>query len=307
MNEMIRTENLGRRFGSVEAVAEVSLSVRPGEIYGFLGLNGAGKTTTIRMLLGLVRPTVGRVLIDGQEIVPGRSGLWNRVGYLVETPSAYPELTVEENLRLIARLRLLSRPAEAVTRVIRQLDLSAFAGRQARHLSLGNAQRLGLAKALIHDPELLILDEPSNALDPAGIVEIRTMLQTMARERGKTVFVSSHNLDEVSRFADRIGIIHEGHMVHELAMEDVQSLTSRQLEVGTTDLAGAKRALEAAGYEVRDGSGCLWLPDVRAVERPEDVNLLLVRSGLTPSRLVVREENLEAYFLRAIGNTGEQQ
>lgn len=304
MDEVLRTEGLSRRFGAVEAVSGVTLSVRSGEVYGFLGLNGAGKTTTIRMLLGMIRPTSGQIRLTGREVIPGKSGLWNDVGYLVETPYAYPELTVKENLTLVARLRLMKRPSEAVERVISHLDLGTYADRKARHLSLGNAQRLGLAKALVHSPNLLLLDEPSNGLDPAGIVEIRTLLRSLAHDEGKTVFVSSHNLDEVSRFADRIGIIHEGRLVQELTMDEVERLTARKLEVGIPDPPRAAEVLRRSGYapeEIEDG---LRLGEPRAVEGPQAINALLVAAGLVPHRLVVREENLEQYFLRVIGRTG---
>lgn len=304
MDEALKTEGLSRRFGAVEAVRQVTLSVRTGEVYGFLGLNGAGKTTTIRMLLGMIRPSQGRIAIAGREVVAGKTGLWNDVGYLVETPYAYPELTVRENLNMVARMRLMKRPSEAVEQVITRLDLGAYAERKARHLSLGNSQRLGLAKALVHSPRLLLLDEPSNGLDPAGIVEIRSLLRSLARDEGKTVFVSSHNLDEVSRFADRIGIIHEGRLVQELTMDEVQRLTARRLEVGTSDASRAAQVLHQAGFAPEIGGDTLRLTDARAVDRPQDVNALLVAAGLVPHRLVVQEENLEEYFLRAIGRTG---
>jgi ABC-2 type transport system ATP-binding protein len=304
MDEVLRTEGLGRRFGPFQAVSDVTLSVRAGEVYGFLGLNGAGKTTTIRMLLGMIRPTSGRIRLAGRDVTPGKTGLWNEVGFLVETPYAYPELTVRENLSLVARLRLMKHPAGAVDRVIARLDLGAYADQKVRHLSLGNAQRLGLAKALVHSPHLLLLDEPSNGLDPAGIVEIRSLLRSLAREEGKTVFVSSHNLDEVSRFADRIGIIHGGRLVQELTLDEVAGLTARRLEVGTEDLPRAATLLLEAGYSPQTTGGTIRLDEPRAVDRPQDINALLVASGLVPHHLVVQEENLEQYFLRAIGRTG---
>ena len=200
----IAADGLTKRYGDVTAVRDVSLRVHPGEIYGLLGLNGAGKTTMIRMLLGMVRPSAGGVDLFGTRIRPGRLPIWGRVGYLVETPAAYPELTVRENLQIVSRLRRLTRPA-AVAEVIERLALGPYAERRAGTLSLGNAQRLGLAKALIHAPDLLILDEPGNGLDPAGVVEIRNLLRGLARDRNVTIFWSSHILAEVSRLATRIG------------------------------------------------------------------------------------------------------
>jgi len=211
----ISTNGLTKRFGDVTAVDNLSLNIRSGEIYGFLGLNGAGKTTSIRMLLGMIKPTSGSVSLFGTGIHPGTSSIWQRVGYMVETPHAYPDLTVRENLELIRRLRRL-RDDDAVPIIIEKLGLTPYANRRAKALSLGNAQRLGLAKALIHKPDLLILDEPANALDPAGIVEIRSLLRSLASTDGVTIFVSSHILSEVARLATRVGVIHEGKLVEEI-------------------------------------------------------------------------------------------
>jgi ABC-2 type transport system ATP-binding protein len=159
---------LTKCFGDFTAVDDLSLSIRAGEIYGFLGLNGAGKTTTIRMLLGMLRPSVGSVLLFGSEVKPGRQDIWRQVGYLVETPHAYPDLTVSENLDIVRRLRHLN-DDDAVRKVIEELGLTQYTDRKAMNLSLGNAQRLGLAKALIHHPDLLILDEPANEIGRAHV------------------------------------------------------------------------------------------------------------------------------------------
>ena len=204
---------ISKRFGEVLAVDEVSVRVERGEIYALLGLNGAGKTTLIRMLLGMVRPTGGAVALFGEPVSAGAHAVWARVGYLVETPAAYPELTVRENLDLVRRWRRLA-DLSAVDDALERLALVPYAQRRARTLSLGNAQRLGLAKALLHRPELLILDEPANGLDPAGVVEVRDLLHELAR-RGTTVFLSSHVLAEVARLATRIGIIHDGRLVQD--------------------------------------------------------------------------------------------
>jgi ABC-2 type transport system ATP-binding protein len=205
MNVAIETDNLAKRYGDVTAVNGLSLRVATGEIYAFLGLNGAGKTTTIRLLLGLVKPTSGEARVLGTRIRVGGKKPWGSVGYLVETADAYPELSVRENLEVMRRLRPGTEP-QAVDRVIERLDLTDYADRRAGTLSHGNAQRLGLAKALLHDPELLILDEPAIGLDPAGIVEIRHLLLDLAREKGVTIFMSSHVLGEVSRLAQIIAI-----------------------------------------------------------------------------------------------------
>lgn len=216
---VIATTALTKRYRSVTAVDGLALSVRRGEIYGFLGRNGAGKTTTIRVLLGLIRPTSGEVRMFGTPIVPGEVGVFSRVGYLVESASAYPNLTVRENLEIARRLH--GRPARAVSDAVERLALAPYADRRAGHLSLGNKQRLSLARALVHEPDLLILDEPANGLDPAGIVEIRTLLRELATQRGVTVFMSSHILGEVAHLADRIGIVHDGRLIEEASRDEL--------------------------------------------------------------------------------------
>jgi ABC-2 type transport system ATP-binding protein len=209
MNLAIETIGLSKTYGPVKAVDSVSLRVGRGEIYGFLGLNGAGKTTTIRALLGMIRPSAGSARVLGQAVGPNGRGPWRKVGHMVEKPSAYPELTVRENLEVARRLQGIS-DRGAVSRAIEHLGLAHDADRKAGALSTGNLQRLGLARALLHEPELVILDEPANGLDPAGVVEIRELLAGLAREKGVTVFMSSHILTEVDRLASRIGIIHKG-------------------------------------------------------------------------------------------------
>ena len=223
MNSSVETNGLSKSFGKVHAVDSVSLRVGQGEIYGFLGLNGAGKTTTIRALLGMIRPSAGSVSVLGQAVGPNGRGPWRRVGHLVERPAAYPELTVRENLEIARRLHGIP-DMSATSYVIERLGLATYADRKAGGLSTGNLQRLGLARALLHEPELLILDEPANGLDPAGVVEIRELLASLVREKGVTVFMSSHILTEVDRLATRIGIIHKGHLLVELEAEKLEEL-----------------------------------------------------------------------------------
>src|SRR6185436_15259795 len=220
-----------------------------GEIYGFLGLNGAGKTTTIRTLLGMIRPTEGNVRVLGQAVGPNGRGPWAQVGHLVESPSTYPELSVKENLEIARRLHGILDP-HVTSRVIERLGLVPYTDRKSGTLSTGNLQRLGLARALLHEPELLILDEPANGLDPAGVVEIRELLASLAREKGTTVFMSSHILTEVDRLATRIGIIHKGRLIEELDMEELERRRARRLRVDARDRAAARTALKAAGYAV---------------------------------------------------------
>ena len=304
MNPVIETDHLVKRYGSVTAVDGLSLRVDKGEIYAFLGLNGAGKTTTIRMLLGMVKPTAGQARVLGTRVHVGESKLWNSVGYLVETADAYPELTVRENLEALRRLRPGTEP-RAVDRVIERLDLGVYADRRAGTLSHGNGQRLGLAKALLHNPELVILDEPANGLDPAGIVEIRNLLIDLARGHGVTVFMSSHILGEVSRLAKRIGIIHQGRLLQELDVDELERNRRRRLVIHARDGAAARSVLIGAGFSVDITSdGAIEISDNAAMDRPDDIATRLVNAGHAPTMLNIEQEDLEHYFLRLVGMDG---
>lgn len=304
MPAAIETHGLTKRFGRLLAVDQVNLSVERGEIYSFLGLNGAGKTTTIRALLGMINPSAGSIAILGEPINPGGGGPWRRVGHLVETPVAYPELTVHENLEVARRLQGVTERA-ATLRAIELFGLGPYAKRRAGNLSLGNLQRLGLARALLHDPELVILDEPANGLDPAGVVEIRGLLTELAREKGVTVFVSSHDLAEVERLATRIGIIHRGRLIEELDKAELERRRARWLVVDTRDRVAARSILTSAGYTVAisEDADTLTLQDRRAVDAPDEVARLLVNQDNPPTTLQVEQEDLEQYFLRLTGAT----
>ena len=306
MKLAIETENLGKRYGEVIAVENLSLRVREGEIYAFLGLNGAGKTTTIRMLLGMIRATTGFANVLSTRVRMGGQAPWGSVGYLVESPHSYPELTVYENMEVARRLHP-GTARQATEEVIERLGLAAYADRRAANLSQGNRQRLGLAKALLHHPSLLVLDEPANGLDPAGIVEIRELLLELTREEGVTVFMSSHILAEVSRVAQRVGIIHHGHLLQELSVDELERHRRRRLNIKTRDTEAAVCILRGAGEsaEILD-DGSIAITDGSSIERPEDVNCLLVKAGVPPIQLKVEEEELEQYFLRLIGaNEGQ--
>ena len=301
MSLAIETENLGKRYRDVRAVEGLCLRVAEGEIYAFLGLNGAGKTTTIRMLLGMIKPTTGYANVLGTRVRLGNREPWASVGYMVEAPRSYPELTVHENLEVARRLHP-GTTREAIGRIVERMGLAVYADRRTGELSQGNAQRLGIAKALLHNPRLLLLDEPANGLDPAGIVEIRELLLELTRERGVTVFMSSHILAEVSRLAGRIGIIHEGRLLQELSVDELESSRRRRLLVRARDVGAAYRALVAAGAAPELlGDGAIGLSNPSSVERPDDVNRLLVEAGIPPTHLAVEEEELERYFLRLVG------
>ena len=302
MELAIETNGLSKFYGDVRAVDSVSLRVKRGEIYGFLGLNGAGKTTTIRALLGMIRPSQGNVKVLDQAVGPNGRGPWAKVGHLVESPSAYPELSVRENLEIARRLHGISDPG-ATSRVIERLGLVPYADRQAGTLSMGNLQRLGLARALLHEPELLILDEPANGLDPAGVVEIREFLASLVREKGVTIFMSSHILTEVDRLATRISIIHRGQLIEELDTDALEKLRSKRLEVKARSTEAAQSCLQRAGYKFVVKKETILIEDARAIECPDDIAQILVDAGTPPTRLAVEQQNLEDHFLQLTGGT----
>lgn len=305
MNDIIVTDQLSKRYGSFQAVADVSLRVKKGEIYGFLGLNGAGKTTTIRMLLGMIKPTSGAAFLKGKRVGPDQASLWNNVGCMVETPYSYPDLTVSENLEMMRKLRGLA-DRHSVNRIIEKLQLNAYRDKKAKQLSLGNAQRLGIAKAMIHKPDILILDEPSNGLDPAGIFEIRHLLQELALNDGVTIFISSHILGEIAKLATRIGIIHGGRLVQEVDARQLEQLRRRRLLIDSKKRQAAQAVLEKAAipYRVTD-DGMLESSDPSATDHPDRIATLLVQAGCPPTLVKVEEEDLESYFFRTIGLKGE--
>ena len=296
----IRARGLSKNFGEVRAVAGIDLEVRRGEIYGFLGRNGAGKTTTIRMLLGLVRPSAGEISILGSSLKEDRENILSRVGYFVESPAAYPNLTVRENLDI--QRRLTGAFPRAADQVIELLKLGEYADRRAGRLSLGNKQRLSLARALIHSPELLILDEPANGLDPAGIIEIRSLLRHLAADQGVTIFMSSHLLDEVAQLADRVGIIHEGKLIEEVDYRELRQLGRTSIVIAVDDASGAEKILrESLGFaEVsRPDAKTLRVSDRNA--EPAVIARALVGAGIGLERLAAEEEDLERHFMRLTG------
>lgn len=298
---IIATENLTKRFKDTIALEDVSINVREGEIYGFLGLNGAGKTTTIRLLLGMIKPDAGTITLFGQKAKQA-SSLWNEVGYMVETPYSYPDLTVKENLEVCYRLRGLKEKKQ-IDNIIQVLQLDPYKDKKAKYLSLGNGQRLGLAKALIHRPRLLILDEPINGLDPAGIVEIREFLKELVRNHHTTIFLSSHILSEISKVATRIGIVHQGRLIKEINTNELDQQIIKKLLINTSDNLQALNTLNREHFTgVINESGFIETTETRAVARPEILTTLLVSSGFPPKMIYVTEEDLEAYFLRIIRN-----
>lgn len=296
--EIIKTNSLTKRFGSTVAVDTISFHINQGEIYGFLGLNGAGKTTLIRMLLGMIKPDNGTISIFGKQLSK-KSNQWKDIGYLVETPYSYPNLSVYENLKVIYKLRQLNNP-KAIDDIIEKLKLTKYRNIKVNALSLGNQQRLGLAKALIHNPRLLILDEPINGLDPEGIVEIRELLLELSKN-GSTIFLSSHILSEISKLANRIAIIHEGKLIKELTNQELSSQIIKKILVQTTENKKAIKYLQNANYSVLETKqNLIEVTNSGAIEKPELITKLLTENDLPPKQIFLFTEDLEMYFLRTI-------
>jgi lantibiotic transport system ATP-binding protein len=295
----IETNDVTRRFGARTSVHELSLRVPESGIYGFLGLNGAGKTTTIRLLLGLIKPDVGLIHILGR---PFSHDLLRRIGSLVEMPSLYSHLTGRENLEVTRRQ--IGAPRSRIDHVLAVVRLTADADRLIREYSLGMKQRLGLALALLNSPNLLILDEPTNGLDPAGIHEMRDLLRSMPREHGVTVFLSSHLLNEVEQIAEFVGIVHEGRMVFQGPLAELRKRQNSTLSVGIRRAGRALEMLRAAGLDARSDA-----PDfisIRGVSiDASQITRMLVQDGHEVFHVSARHHSLEDIFLSL--TAGEKQ
>ena len=291
--EGLRKEYRRLRGGRTLAVDGLDLSVPEGGVFGFLGPNGAGKTTTIRCLLGLVRPTGGRARLLGADSNRDLSSVIGRVGSIVEAPALYPRFTGRRNLELLALIDAI--PRSKIAEVLEQVGLTARADHLVKTYSLGMKQRLGIAAALLKDPEVLILDEPANGLDPAGIVEVRGLLRELGRQ-GRTVFVSSHILSEVQQIADRVAIIAHGRLVASGPTGEVLSAgRATRLIVRLDDIHAGLEALTAAGFATSAVDGALRVD--APPDRGADVTRALADRGLYLSELTPERIDLETVFL----------
>ena len=298
MNDLVvQTDGLTKRYGDRLAVDRVGMTVRRGEVYGFLGPNGAGKTTTLRMVLGLVRPTAGAVSVLGRPA--GQPGVTARVGALVEGPGFYPYLSGRDNLRTMARYRRV--PEAEVDRVLALVDLSVRAGDRFRGYSLGMKQRLGVAAALLGDPELVVLDEPTNGLDPAGMADMRALIVALARE-GRTVALSSHLLAEVQDICDRVGVISDGRLLRESTVADLRGAATLRVRATPEDGALAVAMRLAGDDGVRRGDGGLLELDLPPAAAPE-LTRALVAAGLDVHEVTAAERSLEDVFFQMTGTT----
>ena len=291
---LIETRGLTRRFGAQVAVDDLNLLVPAAGVYGFLGPNGAGKTTAIRMLLGLIRPDAGEVCLFGQPLRSNHRALMSRVGALVEAPSLYPHLTGRENLEVTRRL--LGSPPKLIDVALDTIRLMRDADRRVREYSLGMRQRLGLALALLNKPQLLILDEPTNGLDPAGIHEMRDLIRRLPDEFGVTVFLSSHLLSEVEQIASHIGIIHESKLLFQGTLAELQQRQQTELTIGVTKPDAAVDCLVNAGWTVQRRDGLLTV-SAKAAEDAVSINRLLVDHRLDVFHLALSQRSLEDIFL----------
>ena len=307
MEEAIKTVNLYKKYGTINVVDNLNLSIKYGEIVGFLGLNGAGKTTTMRMMLGLIKPTSGECYIQGKKLDLHNLEVWNKIGYIIETPYSYSDLTVRENLEIVSTLRGVTNKNN-IDWVIKKLKLNQYEHKQVKHLSLGNTTRLGIAKAVIHKPKILILDEPTNGLDPLGVIEVRELLKELTNDLGITILISSHKLEEISKIATRIVIIHEGKLIKEVESKELDKYLEKKLLVSGSNNRAMKEILSNNGYQVNfkldleKNIPFLELIDKKSVESPEEIATLLVNEGYPPKFLVVEKEDLEDYFFRILSN-----
>ena len=285
------SKTFGRRGSEVRAVRGVSLSVGAGEVYGFLGPNGAGKSTTIRMLLGLIAPSAGAVRLFGRDLAVDQTAL-RRVGSLVDGGAFYPFLSGRRNLEVLARTQ--SGGAERIDALLDQVGLAGDAKRKVKGYSTGMRQRLGVAAALLNDPDIIILDEPVNGLDAAGIQEMRQLIRSLSAERGKTVFLSSHLLHEVQQVCDRVAIIHKGEVVREATVAGLLDEEASGLRIEATPLDVAEAALATRWAVERNGE---WLTVAATRAEAPEVVTRLVGAGIALFGLAPVQRNLEEVFL----------
>jgi ABC-2 type transport system ATP-binding protein len=292
---VISTEGLSFNFGSQQVVKSLSLQVPEGSIYGFLGPNGAGKTTTIKLLLNLLKTNQGSIHIFKQELQSNRIPILSQIGSLIEQPAIYLHLSGRENL--MNRALLLQVPEKRVDEMLELVHLTDAANKKAGKYSLGMKQRLGIALALLSDPKLLILDEPTNGLDPNGIIEVRELLIRLVTQHKKTVFVSSHLLAEVERMATHVGIIHKGEMLFQGSIKDMEAISQPQIQVELNDTVDAANFLKKQGLTITEvNHECVSIPFASKTQMGE-INTLLNRNGYTVYSIRKVNKDLEKLFL----------
>jgi ABC-2 type transport system ATP-binding protein len=301
---VLRTAGLRKQYGNVLAVQDVSIGVQRGDVFGFLGPNGSGKTTTVAMVLGLIAPTAGTVELFGQTTPDGRYRALHRVGSIIESPAFYPYLSGRDNLRVVAKLRHV--PAARIPQILDQVYLADRADRKYSAYSLGMKQRLAIGAALLNDPELLMLDEPTNGLDPEGMVEVRNLILHLAAQ-GKTIFLCSHLLAEVQQVCTRVAFINRGLIVKQGTTEDLlRSENSNYIEVN--DVPRAIEVLRASGIigEIRPEGRGLQFACAGAGDCAADAAAALIGAGIRLNRLQPVETSLESIYLQLVGADAQQ-
>lgn len=301
---IIETHDLTKKYGNQASVSSLNIHVKKGRIYGLLGRNGAGKTTTMRMLLGLTTPTSGKVEIFGRPFQGNEKNVLPRIGSLIESPGFYPNLTGTENLKIFAELRGLKNP-KYIQNALELVNLPYRDKKLFSQYSLGMKQRLAIALAVMHDPELLILDEPINGLDPIGIAEVRDFIRELCYVRGKSILISSHILSEIALLADDIGIIDHGILLEEESLKELEQKNGKYLHFTVSDTQAAAHILNTRlgiqNYEIQSLNE-LTIPGAEA-----DIGTLVshfVQGGLTVSDAHRFEDTLEDYFKRITGGEG---
>jgi len=301
---LIETIGLTKKFGEQIGVENLGLHVPQGKIYGLLGRNGAGKTTTMRMLLNLVHPTSGTILLFGTDYKKQPDKTYRKIGSIIETPGFYDNLTGWENLKILARLRGQHRK-DGIDYALEVVELNKEANKIFSNYSLGMKQRLGIAAAIMHEPELLILDEPISGLDPIGIHEIRKFFLTLCKEKGITILISSHVLSEIEQLADIIGVMHEGRLLEEVDMIELRKRNRLYVTFTVSDVNTAALLLErqfgTSDYTVCDNRTIRLYDNI---DRRGEINNCFVSNGLLVTTVSVSEEKLEDYFSELIGGGG---
>lgn len=301
MEFVLRTHNLVKKYHDKTAVNHLNLNIKKGEIYGFIGKNGAGKTTSIKMILGLIKPTEGTVEIFGETIKPRQYKHYERIGSMVDVAGFYPNLTAIENLE-IHRMLMGIPDKKCIDPCIEIVGLNKEGNKKIKEYSLGMKQRLGIARALLYQPEFLILDEPTNGLDPVGIKEIRELIKRLSKRSGMTIFLSSHILSEVQQMASTIGILHQGTLIEELCIEDIQKKNRQyiQLKVNNDRKAAyvLEKVLNIMDYTVVE-PGVIRIHDT--IEDSSDFNRKLFENGIDFRESVTMKDSLEDYFVKLTG------
>ena len=300
---VIETRNLTKKYDDKTVVNNVCMKVEKGKIYGLLGKNGAGKTTTMCMLVNLASKTDGEILLFNDH--PDRRA-YERIGSVIESPGFYENLTAEENLRIISKMRN-AYSDDKIRNILELVSLDAHDDKLFRDFSLGMKQRLAIASAIIHNPDLLILDEPINGLDPIGIKEIRYLLKRLSRENNITILISSHILSEIENLADIIGVMDDGRLITELGMDELHNQLNKSVDFEVSDIDRAERILEKLGltsgsdFQILDKCSIRLFTNLDLRSR---INEVFVKNGIDVSRINLCEENLEEFFTRII-NTDE--